>query len=108
MTKEGKEKRKDDLLAVASALERLALAIREEAGQERQGSGESGGAVPNEPAVRVGQRVRVTIADRYRGRTGTIVSAHGQQFWDIRLDPVDGGISTVIYKKASSFAVIEN
>lgn len=106
-----KTNRDEDLMAVALALERLALEIRElveepEPSNPRRGQGN----VPTEgradAEIRVGQKVRITIADRYRGRYGVVVSARGTQYWDIRLDPLDGGVSQVIYKKSTSFVVV--
>jgi hypothetical protein len=52
--------------------------------------------------------VRVTFADKYRGRVGTLVNPRGEHFWNITLDPVDGGVGILIYKKTSSFVVIDD
>jgi hypothetical protein len=93
--------RRDELMAIALALERLALEIREAA---------DGGPSDERPRrLQNGQRARITIKDRYRGRTGTIVNAHPRtNFWNIRLDPLDGGVPQVIYKKGTSLDVIDD
>lgn len=107
-----RQQRRDELLAVAEALERLAIDIREKVAGDEDAEEAPPPAVPSEPeaagAVGEGQRVRVMIRDRYYGRLGTIIDARGVQFWNIRLDAMDGGVSVVIYKKASSFRIIND
>ena len=53
-------------------------------------------------------RVRVIIPDRYLSRTGTLVDRRGNHFWNLLLDPVDGGVALLIYKKTTSFVVVDN
>ena len=94
--------KEEELLAMAIGLEQVALGLRELA------LGRDDGEPPGGPEeVKVGQRVRITIRDKYHGRCGTIVSPHGTHLWDIRLDPLDGGVTQVIYKKATSFAAVD-
>ena len=108
--------RHDDLLAVAAALERLALNIREEVDRDMDDDEDVqepeevpvAEAVPVVPAagLRRGQRVRITIEDRYVNQIGTLVDRRGIHFWNILMDAADGGVSCLIYKKESSFALI--
>jgi hypothetical protein len=110
--------RHDDLLAVAAALERLALNIREEVDRAMDDDEDVqepeevpvpvAEAVPVVPAagLRRGQRVRITIEDRYVNQIGTLVDRRGIHFWNILMDAADGGVSCLIYKKESSFALI--
>jgi hypothetical protein len=115
--------RRDEMEAIALALEQLALEIREAAeggngsddecheplrSSPRRMARERRAPGSGSPRGMVGKRVRVTIADRYRGRVGTIRGKHGSQYWDICLDPLDGGVTQVIYKKPTSFVVIDD
>jgi hypothetical protein len=95
-----------DLLAMAVVLERLADGLRQMALGQNEGEPDRG-PPRGQDEVKVGQRVRITIRDKYYGRYGTIVSPHGTQFWDVRLDPHDGGVTQVIYKKATSFVAVD-
>jgi hypothetical protein len=98
------------LEAVAIVLERLALEIRatvkrqattsvEEKVNERRGE-------PMRSAWRKGDRVRVTIRDRYYGQIGTLLGRHGRLYWDLKLDARDGECARVIYKKESSLSLV--
>jgi hypothetical protein len=98
------------LEAVAIVLERLALEIRatvkrqattsvEEKVNERRGE-------PIRSAWRKGDRVRVTIRDRYYGQIGTLLGRHGRLYWDLKLDARDGECARVIYKKESSLSLV--
>ena len=110
--------RNDDLLAVALALERMALEIRQEVAHEMGEAEEMPQpddvpvAVPVQMvpppagAVRGGQRVRVTVGDKYYGRFGTLIDRRDRMYWNILMDAIDGGVAHVIYKKESSFAVV--
>lgn len=117
--------RREELEGIAAALEQLALEIREEAAQEPGPETHDGDGVPMPmdvpvlvPAqpqrsaaaegLRKGLRVRVTVPDRYRGRVGTLVDPRGSHFWNILLDPVDGGVALLIYKKTTSFVAVDN
>lgn len=97
--------RRDEMVAIAEALEQLALEIREAVGEPAAASA----AAPAEgkTPLRAGLRVRVTIADRYKGQVGTIVDQRGTHYWNVRLDALDGGVERVIYKKETSLVVID-
>jgi hypothetical protein len=107
---EAKNQRQEELLEIARALERLALEIRDAALEDdvcmdrpcRETRS------PEIKTVAVGQRVRVTIEDQYLHRIGTIVNKRGKQYWYIRLDPLDGEVAQVIFKKATSFVMIDD
>ena len=101
-------RRQADLEAIADSLERLALEIRDVTRKESSGAEDGDGGKKEMPTVQKGQRVRITIRGPYRGRTGTIMGPHGTHFWDIKLDPLDGGIAQVIYKKMTSFVVMQD
>lgn len=94
--------RVDELLAVAEALERLALDVRRVAGEAQPAPRRKKGS------VRIGQRVRITIDGPYKGRMGIVTLKRGSMFWYIRMDAVDGGVERVIYKMASSFSIIND
>jgi hypothetical protein len=102
--------RYDELVAIAEALEQLALEIRETAEEGTEGPETRAPAEPSprNPGIGRGTRVRITINDRYRGRIGTVVGRRGTHYWDIQLDALDGGVSQLIYKKPSSFVVIDD
>jgi hypothetical protein len=97
------------LEAVAAMLERMALEIR----ATMSGRTRPTPAVPErsgDESVLVwkkGARVRVTIRDRYYGQTGTLLYRRGTIYWDIELDPLDGQVARVIYKKQSSLTLID-
>lgn len=106
--------RRDELLAIAEALERLVLEIRD-AADEEPGVDQQPRAFPavnhqdmDPPPLRRGVRVRVTIRGPYKGRVGTLQGIKGTHFWDILLDAHDGGVPLMIYKKPSSFVVISD
>jgi ribosomal protein L21E len=96
------------LEAVAAMLERLALEIRSTVEQRsscmptarEQSDGEA------ELLWTKGARVRVTIRDRYYGRTGTLLGRRGKLYWDFKIDPLDGEVAKVIFKKQSSLTLI--
>jgi hypothetical protein len=101
-----------NLEAVAAMLERMALEIRATMSSRARPTP----AVPerNERNVdesvlvwKKGARVRVTIRDRYYGQTGTLLYRRGTLYWDIELDPLDGQVARVIYKKQSSLTLID-
>ena len=115
----------DDLLAVAVALERMALEIRQEVAFRVEEEEE--GPMPVRPPVAVpvravpvqavpvaaaglqgGQRVRITVRDQYYGRYGTLVDRRGTKFWHILMDAVDGRVAHIIYKKDSSLEVVND
>lgn len=97
--------REEELLAMAEALEQLAGELREMVLDERiPVSQEKRSPLREKSKVSAGQKVRVTIKDKYRGRYGTIVSRNARKdFWNIRLEPLDGGVAQMIYKKSTSF-----
>jgi hypothetical protein len=114
--------RRDKMMALLTAMEQLILEVREELeDEEERVPSAPGERVPDkervpsahservptaEKPLRRGQRVRITLY-RYRGRVGTIVDRRGKHYWDISLDARDGGAPLLIYKKASSFVVID-
>ena len=66
-------------------------------------------AQPMDERVRVGSRVKVVrgTLDRYRGRTGVVLSRRGALFWNLRMDA--RGRETegpLIYKKGTSLQVV--
>jgi hypothetical protein len=107
--------RKARLEEIATQLEGLAAALRlliidgaEEVPTAQQPP-PSPPAQPMEDRVRVGSRVRVVrgALDRYRGRTGTVLSRRGDLFWNLRMDT--RGRETegpLIYKKETSLQVV--
>ena len=94
---------------MAEALEQLAGELREMVLDERIPAGQEKMSPPREQSkVSVGEKVRITIKDKYRGRYGTIVSRNARKdFWNIRLEPMDGGVAQMIYKKSTSFVAVE-
>jgi hypothetical protein len=98
------------LESVAAMLERMALEIRTTIDRRRFSSGNATG-VEEDDAKRLvwkkGAKVRVTIRDRYVGRTGTLMGRRGEHYWDLKLDARDGECGRVIYKKQSSLCLIE-
>jgi hypothetical protein len=106
---QGMTRRADELLAAARVLDHLADELRQMAlGGESSDELSTAASTRTSLSVEVGRRVRITIRDKYYGRSGVVVSGKGRCFWDIRLDPVDGGVAQVIYKKASSFGCVED
>lgn len=105
----------DQLEQVASLMEELATALR----RMKVGTGEvppTGAESPPAPpptaprddTIYEGSHVKVIRAlDRYRGRTGTVVSRRGTQYWNVRLD-IQGKetIGPLIYKKDASLQVV--
>ena len=98
--------RRSELLAIAAALERLVLELREVA------EAPDVEPAPRQEAPRdstmVGRRVRITIKGEYKNRLGTIVDKRGTMFWNILLDAADGGVARVIYKMETSFLLIDD
>jgi len=110
-------RREEELNAVADVLDLLAgrirsLTVNETTNNPRKPSDSFDRARANRHdfanddesrgMLEVGDHVRVTIAGPYRHRTGIIVSRRGACFWNIRLDPRDGEIEKVIFKKTTS------
>jgi hypothetical protein len=107
--------RKARLEEIATQLEGLAAALRlliidgaEEVPTAQQPP-PSPPAQPMDDRVRVGSRVRVVrgTLDRYRGRTGIVLSRRGDLFWNLRMDT--RGRETegpLIYKKETSLQVV--
>jgi hypothetical protein len=115
MRKRDKVVEDDDarLEAVAAMLERLALEIRTtldrrpaSAGNARAGNGRVNDE-EGEGEWKKGAAVRVTIRDRYYGRTGVLMGRRGRCYWDLKLDARDGECGIVIYKKQSSLCLID-
>jgi hypothetical protein len=100
-------RRQSEVEAIADLLERLALELRAVARDGATGTQASTDEKKADELTK-GMRVRVTRNDQYRGRVGTLMGRHGRQFWDIRLDALDGGVAQVIYKKPDGFAVIND
>jgi hypothetical protein len=98
----------EDLEALADRLEKIVLEVREMARNRSRDKSPRPPPPAEKKGARVGRRVRITVRDKYYGHCGTILGSHGWLFWDIRLDPLDGGAPQVIYKKASSFLVIDD
>lgn len=60
------------------------------------------------PGLQEGDRVRITIADQYCGRVGTVKDKRGDLFWNIELDPPPGSRRTqFIYKMSTSVERLE-
>jgi hypothetical protein len=97
------------LEAVAAMLERMALEIRATVNRRTSftPSASERSSGDSELLWKKGARVRVTIRDRYYGRTGTLMDRRGTMYWDLKLDPLDGQVAQVIYKKQSSLILID-
>jgi ribosomal protein L21E len=82
--------RDEELEAVADMLELLALEVRAMTGSTKRES------VPVQTRSGdefcSGHRVRITVRDKYHGRTGVLVDRRGTEFWNIRLDCGDGEV----------------
>jgi hypothetical protein len=106
------QQRRQELAAIADALEEMAKHIRElsidnegkcKSARAQEGKTPSSAASSREEEkLQAGARVRVIVAGRYRHRTGTLVSRRGSTFWNIQLDARDGEVEKIIYKKDSS------
>lgn len=60
------------------------------------------------PILWKGDRVRITVSDKFFGRTGTLVGKRGEMYWDICLDQLPKETMTkMIYKMPSSFRCID-
>jgi hypothetical protein len=106
---------REKMLALIVAMEQLTLEMRAELEEDQENVPSAqtervpsaGERVPSaDRPIRRGQRVRITMY-RYRGRVGTIVDRRGTHYWDITLDATDRSSALLIYKKASSFVVID-
>ena len=85
------------LTDVNNLVERLhLLAIRDDPEEEEE-----------EPEDVTGLRVRTTHCDRNHGRTGVVISARGQMYWNILLEADRRGRRVEqIYKTRDGFEVI--
>jgi hypothetical protein len=62
-------------------------------------------ANPNRNVIRIGSRITINggALDRYRGRTGVVLSRRGIHYWNLRLDVQGKEIAApLIYKKETS------
>ena len=56
-----------------------------------------------------GDRVKVIRADKFFGRKGTIISPHGTNYWNIRLDRLENeSMNVIIHKMPGSLKKIKN
>lgn len=95
-----------DLGDVADMLEILAARLRV---MMHEGEGSSRDDVRRQSpdgVFTVGVRVRIVVRDFY-GRTGVLTSRRGRLYWNIRLDPRDGEVSKLIYKKETSLRLVD-
>lgn len=96
-----------DVEALAEQLESLALELRRMVKKGKGVGKKKDRPVADERLFVKGKKVRVTIKGEHFGRVGKLTGRHGQQYWDIELDPREGEAYRVIYKKESSLALVE-
>ena len=65
-------------------------------------------APPRPPPAEIqpGAWVRITRRDKYHGRLGIVVSRHGTQFWNIRLQRLEGEVMAIIIHKKDHHLVL--
>lgn len=108
--------RDDKLEEVATLMEELATALRRLKVNHEEENGHSAEApsapppatAPRDDTIQEGSRVRIIkTLDRYRGRTGVVMSRRGTMFWNLQLD-IQGKESSgpLIYKKETSLQAI--
>lgn len=91
--------RREILASIAELLERL---------RSLDVADESAATSARSSAIRVGSRVKIIIRGKWHGRVGQIISPHGTQFWNIRLDRLEGEpMSFIIHKKTSSLELLD-
>jgi hypothetical protein len=59
-----------------------------------------------EAPLKVGDRVKITIRDKYQGRTGVLTAKRGRMFWWILLDETPTKAAKAIYKMQTSFVIV--
>ena len=96
-------KRARRILEIAVEIQELTvelqeLLLEEEAAELRE--------TKKAPELAVGERVVITVSDRYQGRTGTVRARRGNWFWYVELDEAKGEPKTLIYKMAKSLFVL--
>lgn len=56
-----------------------------------------------EAPLKEGDRVKITIRDKYHGRTGVVTARRGRMFWWILLDETPTKAAKAIYKMQKNF-----